>query len=41
VTATTENEAVAQAAKLFKFKIDPARQNRIVVTKISERDYED
>jgi hypothetical protein len=39
VTAPTEKLAIARAAE--QFHIPPARQNRIVVTKISERDDED
>ena len=38
VTAPTEKQAIAEAIKLFR--IEPARQNRIVVSKISERDDE-
>jgi hypothetical protein len=36
VTAPTQKLAIARAAE--QFNITPARQNRIVVTKISERD---
>jgi hypothetical protein len=36
VTAPAEKLAIARAAE--EFHISPARQNRIVVTKISERD---
>jgi hypothetical protein len=39
VTAPTEKLAIARAAE--QFDIAPARQNKIVVTKISERDEED
>ena len=36
VVAKTEQEAIEEAAK--QFEIEPARRNRITVTKISERD---
>ena len=36
VTAKTETEAIAVAIK--QFEIEPARQNRVAVSKISNRD---
>jgi hypothetical protein len=39
VTAPTEKLAIARAAE--QYNISPARQKRIVVTKISERDDDD
>jgi hypothetical protein len=38
VTVATEKEAVAAAIK--RFDIEPARQNRVAVAKISNRDDE-
>jgi hypothetical protein len=38
VEAANEKEAVEAATKLFNIDIEPARRNRITVTKISNRE---